>query len=471
VSGVLILVDNSRRDLLACRLLQQEFHDRGVPARLCSKRENIMALRRWRPDAYIASRGDSPWLRAASECCDVYVAPAEGARLTNETMTAVFTGRSGTGADVAEGFSADHFSFIKRAYLWGEETRDVLMGTGLFKPEQLLVAGNVRFDVYRQGRVPEQRRDKRFTVGVAFSAKSTSAFSGRLRYPATFYHLTKADTDKLALVPPGRHLEDWIWRDFAALHRVMGLMRRIVDETDWQMVLRVGTQEDIEEYAFLERVAPGRVRIQPRSGQLFEFFNDSDVLLTCSSTVGMEALAFGLPVVQTLTTVDREHLLRHIDPRTNGLDILERIYHSPRTDDEALELLGRARDGALSLTPDPEFLTGFLGRLYHWPPPTSAAAAIADDVLRDMAARPPAPASCFKRNLRFGNRTVGRLTDAVPLPDPWVMAAMGLGAEAKFLVDDWRTGALASNREHYRTKNPDVDALVRAYAHRTRKEG
>lgn len=466
---VVILVDNSRRDLLACRLLQDEFLSRGVDARLCSKRGNIMELRRTRPDAYISSRGDFPWLQELSRCCNVYVVPAEGARLTNETMTAVFTGRAGDGWK--DDFGPDSFDFIRRSYLWGSETQDVLLGTGLFKPERLMVTGNVRFDSYMHRKPRPAPAGGKLRIGVAFSAKTTSAFNGRLQHAKTFYEFDERHLEKLSLVPPGRYLEDWMWRDLVALRRMMQVTRRLVETTGHEIVLRVGMQEDVQDYLFLRDKAPDRVEVQDHRGQLYDFFSDIDVLLTCSSTVGVEALAMQVPVIATLFTVDRDHLLAHVDPRTNGFDILERIYHSPRTDEGVFALLDQAAKGDLPLTPDPAFLADFLKRLYDWPMARPAAAVIADDVIADIRERPGDKAA-FRERLPFGNRRVESLLRALPLPDPALMRFMQAVSELKFLADDWRTGAFRSNREHYTVHNAEVDRLVREYqVRRTSEEG
>lgn len=457
--NVVILVDNSPRDLLACRLVQDELRARGARATLCSKRSNAMVLRRERPDAYVSSRGDFPWLRSIAECCDVYVLPAEGARLTNETMTAVFTGRAGDAARSHADLPRDAFRFIRRAYLWGPETRDVLMKTGLFESEQLMVTGNARFDLYRERGHRVRKPGERLRIGVAFSAKTTSAFNGELDYARTFYGFEDSQIDKVNLVQPGRNLEDWMWRDLAALRVMMRTVRRIVETTDHEIVLRVGMQEDVEDYRFLESIAPDRITIQDRRGQLYDFFSDIDVLLTCTSTIGFEALVVGVPVIATLFTVDYDHLVAHISPRTNGLELLSHIYHCPESEDQVFELLGRVGAGELPLSPDPDFLAGFLQRMYNWPMERSAAAAVADDIV----AAPPRSGvrGCFRTAIPFGNAAVERATSLLPLPDHLAVSVMGPFAAAKFALDDLRTGAFRSNREHYRTRNPQVDALLR----------
>lgn len=457
---VQITFDVGRRDLLTVRMLQQELANRGVPAFISSPRTNTLVFRRHRPWAFVAPRGDYDWVKKIAKCSRVYVMPSEGARLTNETVTAMFTGRSaGTARVGVDGFTEHTFDYIRRAYLWGQRTHDVLLDTGLFRPDQLLVTGHPRFDVYSQACRPP-RPDRPFTIGAAFSVRSTSFYYGKPYYARELMDFDDRGLDRINLLRPGGHFEDLAWRDFAVLRQIMRVLKRVIDETDWNIVLRVGMLEDPEDYRFIEERAPGRVRMQKPSGQLYDFFNDVDALLTCSSTVGMEALANDVPVIETIMMVGREKLDFHLNPQTNGYELLPHLYHSPTTLDEAWAMLESAKAGTLPLTPDPEYAESFLRDTYNWPNARRAAAAIADDLIADLADfEPPAP-ECYRAALPFANARVERFVNHIPLPERLRFETVGALGKAKFLVDDLRTGSFEAHREKFRTRNADVERIV-----------
>lgn len=466
MADVVIHLDNARRDLLASRLLQEAFERRGVRAHLSSQRTDTLLLRRRRPFAFISSRGDFPWLRDVAKCCTVYVMPSEGARLTNETMTAVFTGRSGSQARAGVGgLTEETFSYIRRVFLWGRQTESVLQDTGLFRPEQLMVTGNPRFDLYSALRTgaPPQRR-KGFTLGAAFSVKTTSVFDGRPYYARWLYRLDETLMDRLNLLPPGRHWEDLVWRDFAVLRRLMKVLRLVIENTDWDVLLRVGVFEDPEDYRFLLDLAPGRIRIQPAQEQQADFLTQVDALLTCSSTVGMEALALDIPVIAMLFSIPVDRLADHIDSKTNGLDLLRSIYHAPESIEQAFQMLEQASRGELRASPNPAVAAQTLCDLYDWPLSEPAAERIADAVLADHAAADRKPSrECFRDHCRFKDRRLEAATRVLSFAEDAVLDVAGMLAVPKFWLADRATGAFVAHREMYQLKNAAVERQVVRY--------
>lgn len=465
---VIIFVDNSRRDLFPSMLLQKGFEERGFKAYLCNKRNFKVKLRKILPDAFIVSRADYPFLRGVAKCCRLYVVPSEGGRLTPESMMSVFLGRT-YNPDILNpskkvqldqhNKEIESFDFIRRIYLWGSSTRDFLIQSGFFHPEQLSVVGNGRLDIYRDMDIGYKKSDNDdFTVGFAFSVKSTSVFSGRPEYAKSSYIMDERTS--LPLVPPGGHWEDYVWRDFAILRRMMWIIKKIIMTTNYKIYLRVGPLEDINDYKFLEKVQPGRITIQKQKGQLFDFLKSIDALVTCWSTTGLEALLMDKPVIAIPFLIDYERLIYHVDPKSNAFDTFLRCYHTPKSEEEVMNLLEIARKRQLSASQDPEYLKELLKTIYNWPSGKSATMAIVDGIIDDLQDYKSQPSELFEIHLPF-SRKIENFLKSHLLPRKISLNAVNTALYMYSMLIDIKSGSFISNRSFYKTTNPEVNKFVK----------
>ena len=107
----------------------------------------------------------------------MFIIPGEGGHQTKETMLSVFMGRGY--------WKLDNVNWIKKCYLWNKNTYDWLLETKLFKKDELKVVGNSRLDIYKNKKLldSQNKKQKKFKIGVAFSAKSTSTYYGPPHFP------------------------------------------------------------------------------------------------------------------------------------------------------------------------------------------------------------------------------------------------------------------------------------------------
>jgi len=310
---ILILVDNARRDLMWTKFLERCFRERdGVDVRLCHKRNVNIELRNFMPDAFVVSRADYPYVKSLEGLCRIYVVPGEGGRLSPGSALGPFLGRAYTPDRMHD------VSFVDRAYLWGNRVHKWLKGTGLFRDDQLCVTGNNRMDIYRGYQKREREADKPFTIGFAFSAKTTSAYYGAPRFPEVYYHMLEGD--RYPVLKDNRFFEEYLWRDHGILRLSMEVLKRILNETDAHVSFRVGPFEDVNEYRFLEKLHPGRIRIEPQTELLPEWLEKIDVMLTCWSTAGLEAIILDKPVIALSFLMDQERLFDAFRPKENGFE-------------------------------------------------------------------------------------------------------------------------------------------------------
>lgn len=465
---VLILVDNGIRDLLSCRILQERFVEKGVKTYLCNKRNMLLVLRQIQPDAFIVPRGDLPYLSDIAKCCNLYIAPCEGGRLTLKTMMSVFLGRVHGGGDVLSknGARVDQaarkiidFGFIRRVYLWGVQTYQFLADSNYFKKSQLMLAGSVKLDVYRQlNNAKQPRRD--FTLGIAFSSKATSVFDGKLEYAKWLYHFD--EKSHLPMVPPGRHWEDYAWRDFAILRRMMRLIKIFLRTFDGTVYLRVAPLEDPKQYQFLEKLHPGRVIIQKDKGELYEFLASIDMLLTCWSTTGLEALLMGVPVVAIPYIMDYNHLVSHVDLEANGFTTYLPCYYLPRSEDEVIELIRKGREGTLPVSPNQEQLNQLLKNIYNWPSVRSASEVIIDDILSDLVQTERKRKKIWDLCMPPIPGLLGLVIKGTPTAlrffEFWLLEKISFMRHAFF---DLCSGGYRGAMRHHTVKNPHVERVLR----------
>ncbi len=458
---ILILVDNSRRDLLPSLLLKLKFEQCGCIVDLCNKRNYKIKVREFEPDAFLASRGDIPFLNDISKVCKLYVIPAEGARLTPETMKSVFLGRVHNGMQYdMNGKIIDDFAFISKVYLWGKSTKKFLLSTNLFKDEQLAVSGNGRLDVYSSQKIQrEHLKSKDFTIGIAFSIKSISVFEGNVNYLKIIYSLfDKTKSGKFPMVPEGRHYEDYVWRDFAIARKMIEIILNVMQTTDYKIKLRVGPFENINDYKFLQELFPERFIIQDPSEQLIDFLSQINLMLTCWSSTGLESILMDVPVIAIPYLLDKKHLLEHIAPEANGFNTFLKIYYTPQSIEETMKLIEDQKNNKLDVVPDKIFYKNFLKDVYNWPMDISTTKFIVNDILQDIAKNP------LKRNVSFSylkfNPRIESIIKWVPIGNRLIIRWLRILNDCKYILKDLFSGKYMSSKMHHELYNKEVNNLV-----------
>lgn len=451
---VLILVDNARRDLLWTTFLEFYFKKYAdIHVRLCHKRNVNIALRQFMPDAFVVSRADYPYVKLLQGLCRIYVVPGEGGRLSPASALGPYLGRA---------YSLERMhdvSFIDRAYVWGYRVAAWLQETGLFQNRQLKVAGNNRLDIYRTYPGKGTADTQPFTIGFAFSAKTTSTYYGYPHFPR-FYHDTP-EKEHYAVLQNERYFEEFLWKDHAILRIAIEALKRILRDTTAKVSFRVSPFEDVNEYQFLERQYPGRIKIEPQTELLPEWLQKVDVMITCWSTAGLEALILEKPVIALVGMMDQGRLFDGFRPKENGFEDYVPCYYTPQSHDEMMALLKRAQRSELSYSPQPEHFSQFIYDVYGWSSTDqgkSKTAIIVEDIIDNLNAH-PLPRS-GRREWR--NRIPSQIDDLLGRFMPAILAS-GMAYPVSYmrhLFSDTFSGNFAGNREHYRLRSKAVTKLV-----------
>jgi len=445
VPKVLIHNDNGRRDLLPLSLLAISLKRRGLRVQIAGRSTLRARIRRFRPDAVVLARGDSlpnPVVRRAAEVCSVYVMPSEGGRTTKETTLSVFLGRGYRNAET--------IPWVRRCFTWNENTTRWLIESGMLKPSQITVSGSPKLDIYRHMRANSSSSpDRPFTVGIAFSATSTSQYHGHEHFAMVYHDIVHEDY-RFPVVPEGHHFEDIVWRDHAILRTMMHVIKRLGSTTNYRMVMRPNPLESLAEYRFLERKYESRFKLL-YDEPLPVFLSKVDVLLTCWSTTGIEALLNGIPVISINGLIDQTRLFDHIARGPSGFDSFVGHYYRPESFQDLARLLALAAEKRLAPSPrDPEDTARMINDIYGWNAVSSKAACetIADTIAADLASdRSTASRSDWGR--------------AIPMPYRLPPLLAEIGIILRDFARAARSGDFASYSAFYRSKDRAVSRLIR----------
>ena len=293
--------------------------------------------------------------------------------------------------------------WITRCYLWSNRTKGWLLETGLFDEKQLFVSGSPRLDVYRHSlKLGEAANSVGDTprLGVAFSAKSTSTYYGKPKFPSVYFEMHPEMT--FPITQPGRQFEDVVWRDHAILRNMMRVLRKYLDNTKGEVWLRPSPFEDPKEFKFLEKLYPGKGIKVLENQTLPDFVTGVDAILTCWSTLGLEGLITKKPVISIAGLLDQQHLFSHISPKASGFETFAKFYHQPESDQELLRLVDLALENKLPASPRLEHeVELLLWDLYNWPGEQNACALIADDIAAEIANAEDKSRQYWKEKLPF----------------------------------------------------------------------
>tara|TARA_B100001173_G_scaffold312488_1_gene334037 strand:+ start:8396 stop:9736 length:1341 start_codon:yes stop_codon:yes gene_type:complete len=373
---VLIHNDNSKRDLLGLKILQFELEKLGFKTKICNSQEAEIMFRLFKPNIFLASRADQYISKQASKNCLVFIIPGEGGHQTKETMLSVFMGRGY--------WKLDNVDWIKRCYLWNRNTYDWLIETKLFKENQLKVVGNSRLDIYKNKKLldSQNNKQKKFKIGVAFSAKSTSTYYGPPHFPKVYYDMNPKMNYPITI--KDGHFEDIVWRDHSILRNMMTVIKSCIEKDIGDIVLRPSPFEDPKEFDFLKKLHQNKIQILPRQ-TLPEFLSEIDVLLTCWSTVGLEAIILDKPVISIAGLISEKRLFQHISKKASGFDTFVNFYSLPKS---IIELENEIYDikNHNNKNKDLKFKKDkLLQDLYSWDSKKLTSKEIADDIFNTVA--------------------------------------------------------------------------------------
>lgn len=376
---VLILIDQATRDGVSQLLIAHYLRRHGVTVTLANQATFVPLCEAMKPDlvyvSWVPGGGFADYLslpRMRSRVRVVLV-DQEGARIGEEPFKRTFRVRGGAKAQFGR--------LAQKICVWGTWQAQWLLELGIVREEQLVITGCPKLDPYTLSWQRSPSVDR--YVGCTFRYERLTSQPERVMehifeylegFPSMGY-------------PEWAQHEDRLWHAAAVARHMFKFMTAISERLTVRMVVRPGPWERVRLYDFLPQQL-ARVSVDSRSLQ-HEYVRNAAVLLDECSTLGLEALIAGVPVVSVQRMVPR--LEEHIGGQGGGYYHAPFLafYWKPRSINEGMNLVEQALHGQLAATADPQGFDAYLRGMLDWPTQRPAAFRVGD-VLLEQLELPPA---------------------------------------------------------------------------------
>lgn len=379
--SILIHVDERRRDfpvLAALKLLLERAGHRVI---LSTRRHTPVYLRRLRFDAILVPYmehipyDDLPALGARSK---IYMLPTEGIMFDEGPLLYKYGG----GADPSRWDR--QIRAVRRFFLWGDYSRRILLGTGRFREEQLLVVGGPRMDFFLVEPSPEER--KLFEPGSLGGITGFSLTNSFIPM-SPFQRVDMGRVGRGMYHSPTRQVEDRIWIETAWVRVWLELFDECRRRGE-KIRLRVHHRENLQAYRYLRGKYGSVLGFDGQELPFESWLDRLGILLGYNSTTFFEAVATGKPAV-SLEGLIGPRLQEHVDGfAMNHYPIMDHV-ETPGSFSELFDFIARVRAGkweaALAYGPGPQAI---LRDVCDYPRKHSALAVIVETISRDLGESP-----------------------------------------------------------------------------------
>ena len=345
-----------RRDAATALLLARQLEQRGCDVIVASSRDFVRTMRYWKPDvAVINTVGQIERCTQLAPDASIVMLPGEGANARKHCDAVLLTDMPGA------------YEKVDRYLLWGKATEGHFRE---FLPdadhEKLVVCGNPRFDLVKFNtdlrNIPAEQK----TVG----------FIGR-------YHVLNRYNAVPAIfsmqAPEKREGVLWQVENFFC---TITLIRRIIEQTDFQISIRPHPLEAPEGYSFMdEDIFAGRVEVDD-SVDVAAWTARQRVIVAPSSQSFYEAYLLGVPIINIDPLTGNAERIREITPNAA---LSQLVSHKPASYDEAIELI------CSDLEPKSgnRVIDQHLEEYHEWSAPGSSTRQTAEEIMSVVRSRKP----------------------------------------------------------------------------------
>lgn len=363
---VLLLVDNRTRDAHGILLVYYWLKHMGCSTVLCNKRNWKAKWRALKPSvvalSYTDGAGMEELLSQVAKISKVALIPQEGAIPDRDfVVTEEYTGIKAGGGAFTKGLS--------KVFLWGQQTADWLLEEEVFTQEQVVISGTPRLDSYialltDSGELQDSRsvaRRNGVSVGFATGFEKLNIYHNKnnilqeIDLRRHVQHGLYYDDDK--------NIEDYMWFQVARIRVFLDIIEKCF-AFDKKVDVRPRPNESTEGYHFLKSKYKA-LRVGNRQ-LVWEWLTGLNSVITFESTIGLEALMLGIPVISPMKLLGprlHEHMTLPLFVKPSFLQ----FYWQPETLSDTLQMVQQAEEGSLAPSPDPEGLRRYLKEYYDWP--------------------------------------------------------------------------------------------------------
>lgn len=331
---VLIYVDQKRRDLYPMERIYYELSKyQNVSVRLAGKFDFLAAVRHFKPNVIVYGKSDGyhgDWLRCISGAIVFSINTEQGYGSKEDTVINFMEGHSYERKPAHE-----HVNY----YLLGSDITKAHLADCL-PSNKLLVVGYPRLIAKEFANV-EKQVSKKLTIGIACGENIGADESIQIYY------------------------ERYLNKSFGYLGDVRGflsfcildrcLTRYLVDniKNKYQLVVRYRFGDS--EYLLNEDGVEIDVSDNP-----IDFFKKCDLIIMGQSTIGVEAMMCGIPVISTVRLLNFKGIF---DPVKEFSYI--NVCWQPDNINELMELVDARANGKLALAPSPDEYQSLVSNTYY----------------------------------------------------------------------------------------------------------
>jgi hypothetical protein len=262
-----------------------------------------------------------------------------------------------------------------KIFVWGQVHARWLADMGIGGEGTVSVVGSPRLDPY----LMEEPTSGQKSLGVTLRGDPLTSNTANLM--RTVYQFTKIQYPHGIGVgyPVEAQYEDKMWHVVASTRYLFKVALAFSERSRAPIVFRPGPWEQIRQYDFIPEVV-SRSSVDPYTAQ-DDYVREAFALLDESSSLGIEGLLAGIPVISVQRLIPR--LADHLAGTGGGLHDAPYMgcYWRPETTDEAVDLLLRAERGELPVSPRPDELQQYLRDYHYWPRGRPSSFQIANQIL------------------------------------------------------------------------------------------
>lgn len=372
---VLIHIEEERRDAPVLLALAELFRRQGDRVFLSTRRTTKLLLRSARIDAALVSSPETVGYEALPEITQktkLYMLPTEGALFEEGPLMLKYGG--GAKPERWE----RQIRSIHRFFLWGDYSRRMLLKTGKFREDQLVVAGAPRMDYFLPPRKKSSSRP--FSIGLI------SDFV--LINPVNRQHMFQKIDSIRHLGPyyqsPTRNIEDRLWVEHAAFRNWLNLIDEC-GKRGYKVTLRIHHREDRAAYDFLVKRCASFLSVEGQEVPFEEWLDGVSMVAGFNSTTFFEIVAADKPAVNLEGLLGPRLRDHTADFPQNHYPIMDFIP-TPKSWDELFALTERVK-GNPTGPHYPREAHAVLTDICAWPHAASALAGIVRTVHQDAAGK------------------------------------------------------------------------------------
>lgn len=360
---VLIVIDNSNRELVGALLLQHYLNELGLSSQLCSRLVMVESFNRFRPKAMVLPNALDKSCPELAKRTFLFVLPSESGNSQRGLVRDIMKGNPS---------SRCQCNSIDLFFSWGEQMTEWLIEDQIYPVDRIRTTGSPATDHWL---IPINKKINK-KIGLTTSFRVLSNNQGKLTNAVKWIYLAEVAGGDGSYFKPPEHSEVWIYWEAAFIRLICNIVETVIIPNELNLEIRPHPHEIMLPYLWLTKQSQGMV--QPvKKGVISEWFGQVDVLLTYMSASGIDAFVKGLPIVSLKNVLNQDALSRI--PSWFNYEYYKYFWQLDHID-QIKEYAEAAFRGELPLAKDEEVLKQFVLSHFHYPRNKPSAMIVAESI-------------------------------------------------------------------------------------------